>query len=591
MGPVLDDAAVGLVRAVADVAASTDVRDAATTLTDAVAATLGAHTSSLAIVQPDRSVRLVAVRSGQRIELDRFEHIDLSLPMPTTEAIRLRETVVAHGRDALIRRWPAVPTEYLGDEASVVVAPLLAPGRCLGALAMVLPSDEPPAEWQVRSLEALAEATAQAIERIEANGAAADARAKLEFVAAASETLAASLDYESTLRAVADLAVPRLADWCSIDLLDDGRLRRVAVSHVDPEKVRFAWELWERYPTDPEAPTGAGAVLRTGVTELVEAVDDEVLDAAGLEPELRAIVRELQLTSGITVALQARGRTLGVITLVYAESGRAYGADDVRFAEDVARRAALAIDNAELFTETLQAALQLQQAVLPSTFADSARWRVAVHYRPAGRSEVGGDFFDAVTLPDGRLVVAVGDVMGRGVAAAAAMAQVRAAMRAYVADDPDPARVITRLQAMFGLLEMGQLVTLVYGLVDPAAGTAQWISAGHLPPLVVTAGGLVRRIDVTAAPPLGAGDFDRVATDVVHQPGDLVVLYSDGLVERRGEDIDDGLQRLEEVAGRLSGHLSDASLHDLADELRGDGRDDDVTVLAFEQLAVERLAS
>ncbi|HET9690345.1 MAG TPA: GAF domain-containing SpoIIE family protein phosphatase, partial [Acidimicrobiales bacterium] len=537
------------------------------------------------LVEPDGWVRMVAMRSGFAFDRRRWERVAPWSALPVAEAIRSAATVVRVGKEAVVAQWPDLAGGALADDVCVLAVPLLAGGTALGALGIVVPVAAAPGDLQLRYLEALTEASAQAVERLAAHAAAAEAADRLEFLAQVSEVLAGSLDYEDTLRAVADLAVPRLADWCAIDLLEDGRLRRVAVSHVDPAKVRYAWELWERYPTDLDAPTGAGAVLRTGVTELIEAVDDAVLDAAGLAPELRRIVAELQIVSGVTVALTARGRTLGVLSLIHAESGRRYRPDDVRFAEDVARRAAVAIDNAQLHTETLQVALQLQRAVLPTSFDDADGWRVAVHYRPAGRSEVGGDFFDAVTLPDGRLAVCVGDVMGRGVAAAAAMAQLRAAVRAYVALDPEPDVVVGRLEHMFTLLGLAQLVTMVYGLVDAGAGVGRWHAAGHLPPLVVAADGEVRRMVLDPSPPFGAGAHERAVTEVPFGPADIVVCYSDGLVERRGEDLDEGLRRLERAAGGLISGLSDAALAGLADDLRQQGHDDDVTVLAFRRLA------
>src|SRR5213079_927175 len=138
--------------------------------------------------------------------------------------------------------------------------------------------------------------------------------------------------------------------------------------------------------------------------------------------------RELQLRSALCVPLTARGRVLGAFTLISAESGRRYGQDDLAFAEELARRAAVAIDNAHLHSETREAAVRLQRAVLPDAPSRVEGWELAAHYAPAGQTEVGGDFYDTLPLPDGRLVLIVGDVMGRGVAAAAAMSQVRASI-------------------------------------------------------------------------------------------------------------------------------------------------------------------
>ena len=173
-------------------------------------------------------------------------------------------------------------------------------------------------------------------------------RVRREFLASAGEALVSSLDDAEVLATVARLAVPTLADWCAVDLLEPGASapRQVAVAHVDETKLRFARELGERYPPDPHAPTGAPEVIRTGKSELYPTIPRELLERAARDPEHARMIHELQLESAMVVPLRARDRTLGAITFVYADSGRRYSHDDLSFAEDFARRAALAIENA-----------------------------------------------------------------------------------------------------------------------------------------------------------------------------------------------------------------------------------------------------
>src|SRR5215208_2811917 len=169
------------------------------------------------------------------------------------------------------------------------------------------------------------------------------------FLAEASASLSSSLDYRATLSRVAHLVVPYFADWCAIDILEeDGSLDRLALTHQDPEKVALAQELEERYPPDPEAQRGVSQVLRTGRSELVPEIPESLLDEAVRDARHREILRELGLKSYVIVPLVARGRTLGAITLIYAESGRRYGTAELALAEELARRAALAVDNARL---------------------------------------------------------------------------------------------------------------------------------------------------------------------------------------------------------------------------------------------------
>jgi PAS domain S-box-containing protein len=183
------------------------------------------------------------------------------------------------------------------------------------------------------------------------------------YLAEASEILASSLDYQATLTSLARLAVPRLADWCAIDMLEeDGSITPLAVTHKDPEKGTWGRELRRRYPPDPDAPQGVPRVLRSGKPEFYPEVTDEMLVAAARDAEHLRIMREIGFTSVMILPLVARGPTLGAITLVLAESGRRYEADDLALAEDLARRAALAVDNARLYSESQREIAERERA-------------------------------------------------------------------------------------------------------------------------------------------------------------------------------------------------------------------------------------
>ena len=172
------------------------------------------------------------------------------------------------------------------------------------------------------------------------------------FLTESSAVLASSLDYRATLSNVARLAVPTLADWCAVDVIgEDGVLERLAVEHQDPEKVALAYELQERYPADPNSPRGVHQVLRTGEPEMMPEIPPDLIEDAARDEEHREILRELGLRSYIVVPLLARGRTVGAISLVAAESGRVYGEADLEVVQELARRAALAVDNAKLYEE------------------------------------------------------------------------------------------------------------------------------------------------------------------------------------------------------------------------------------------------
>lgn len=177
-----------------------------------------------------------------------------------------------------------------------------------------------------------------------------------QLLSDASRVLASTLDYEKTLDAVARLAVGDLADWCGVDLVDDeGTMRQVVVAHIDPNKVKWARELSKRYPPDYSAPTGVGQVIRTGQPAIYPDIPEELLTAGAQDAEHLRILRELQIRSALVVPMTARGRTLGALSLISSEKGRRYNNDDLDLAMELATRAAIAIDNAQLYRSALAA--------------------------------------------------------------------------------------------------------------------------------------------------------------------------------------------------------------------------------------------
>ncbi|HEV2911889.1 MAG TPA: PAS domain S-box protein [Pyrinomonadaceae bacterium] len=240
---------------------------------------------------------------------------------------------------------------------SLLAVPLRIHGEIAGTLTFYYRQPHAFDETEVRVASALANLAGSAISstelyeeqsRMRAEAEAAERRSQL--LAEASKLLASTLDYELTLAQLTRLVVPDLADWCAVDILgDDGSINRLAVAHIDPAKVEWANELQQRYPPNPKAERGVPLVLRTGISELYPDISDELLVEAALDDEHLQIMRAIGFTSVMIVPLSAHGRTLGAITFVAAESGRRYGEADLAFAEDLARRAASAIENARLY--------------------------------------------------------------------------------------------------------------------------------------------------------------------------------------------------------------------------------------------------
>jgi serine phosphatase RsbU (regulator of sigma subunit) len=542
---------------------------------------IGAKVASLSVMDRETGLlHLVAIEGAVEATMRRWAAYPLSGGTPAGEALLEGRLVVMAGREAIEARYPDLAGQVIGD-GTLLCLPLIAGDRPLGVISVSTPDRWAPDGDETESLWLFADTCAQALERVQALGQAQDHAEKLTFLAAASAELAGSLDYNATLATVARLAVPTIADWCTVEIVDDGRFRTVAVAHVDPDKVALAQQLQKRYPTDPDAPAGSANVVRTGRSELHPVISDELLSAATRDEEHLRIARELQLRSALTVPLLARDRILGAITLIFAESGRTYGSEDVAFAEDLARRAAVAIDNAQLHSQTRDAARRLQRAVLPADLTSMVDWEIATFTNPAGRTDVGGDFYDAIPIPDGRLSVVIGDVMGRGVAAAAAMAHMRAAVHAYIALDPDPVAVMTDLDLMFARFGYSKLVSMAYLLLDPTACELTLVNAGHCPPLLIDADGAVEVLRDAPSPLLGVNPVRRAVATHTLKPGTVLLTYTDGLIERRGEDIDASIARLACGARVLTAGQLAAQLPVLIESVGDPQRDDDVTAMAI----------
>jgi PAS domain S-box-containing protein len=543
----------------------------------------GATVATLSLLVDESTLGLVGVRGGREGVASRWATYPVDDSTPAGEAVRTGRMVVLGGVEEIQARYPELEKAADGDR-SIACLPLQVGERCIGVASLSFPGRRVFTQTELEFLSVMAGSCAQAIDRVRTSDESADRSAKLQFLADSSVELSSSLDYEATLKKVARLAVPWFADWCAIAVEQDGELRTLAVAHVDPRKVELAQELQRRFPPDPEADTGTYQVLRSGRSELTPEITDEMLDRAVPDPEQLRLLRELNLRSALSVPLKVGTRTLGVVTWAAGDDGRRFGPDDLLFGEDLAHRAAIAIDTARLHSELSEVATRLQRAILPALLPSLPGWEMAASYLQAGHSDAGGDFYDVTPLEDGRVAFFVGDVMGRGVTAAAAMAQMRAAIRALVTVEPDPTAVLHALDRLFEQYDFHQLVTLVYAVADPARDELVVANAGHPPPVVHRADGSV---EVVAGEPgllLGAGGGLRDPITVPFHAGDLLLAYTDGLVERRDEDIETGVTRLVEACA----HHDDKDLATWVAAVvlasRDVRRDDDVAVLAVRRV-------
>jgi serine phosphatase RsbU (regulator of sigma subunit)/PAS domain-containing protein len=391
-----------------------------------------------------------------------------------------------------------------------------------------------------------------------------------QFIAETADLLAASLDPEETLRRLAELVVPRLADWCGVYVREGRRVRPVAVAHADPRKVELAWNFTRRYPTDADAPGGVAEVMRTGGSILTPNLTREMVAAVAPDDDFTRIVYdELGVRSIVTVPLQARGELFGALTLVMAESGRVIDEHDRGFAEDFATHAALAVANARLYAAQYDLAETLQASLLPIKLPDIPGLEVATRFRPAGRgTEVGGDFFDLWQIGDeGAFGVAVGDVCGKGAAAAALTALARHTVRTASIWLPEhgPDDVLFALNdAIIKRAGRGRFCTVAHGFGRPVAEGFEVAVAcgGHPLPFVARAGGAVEQ---PGTPGTLLGVYEDIESPVhltLLEPGDTLIMWTDGVSERRGGGELFGEDRLRDIiaanAARPPGVMADA---------------------------------
>ena len=400
------------------------------------------------------------------------------------------------------------------------------------------------------------------------------------FLAEAGAVLASSLDYEQTLARIAELAVPQLADWCAVTLPDVDRLRTVAVAHADPAKLRFARDYQQRYPTPVDAPAGAPQVLREGVSQLLNGITDEVLKHAIPDPEQREAVSGLGMRAVMLVPMLAGGRAIGVISLVSAESGRRFERSDLELAEELARRAGTAVQNARLYRERSHIAATLQRGLLPDALPEIPGLRLASLYRPAGEENlVGGDFYDAFATDSGWMLL-VGDVTGRGADAAAQTGQARHTLRTAGILLGDPGAVLAQLNQ--ALAERREQSPCTVALVHVVGRTAHVLCAGHPQPLLIR-GGIARAVG-HFGPMLGAWTDSTWRADPVELvEGDVLVLYTDGVTDTRGDAERFGDARLlEALRGAASAADAVSAIDRALTKFQRGPQADDTAILALD---------
>ncbi len=432
----------------------------------------------------------------------------------------------------------------LPKPVTIVSEPLMGSVGPLGVLSLAFVAQSEPSEPDLRFLSTLAGLTAQALERAQVFEHERDAlrdaesgRERLSLLSEVTRLLSSSLEPTTVIQRTMSLVEGRLADSCSVQVPGESGLVRLDVPEsATASSARAGQRVYDVLPYDSDAP--AAVAFRTGRTQLAPLNDNEL----GNEPS--------GVSTGLSVPLTANGEVIGVMTFVDGP-GRLFEADDVSLATEVASRAGVALSNATRFQREHVVADVLQRAVLPDSLPEVEGLLLDAEYRAGvAGTYAGGDWYDVFELTSDLVFFSVGDVMGKGAPAAALMGQVRSAIRAYAVSGLSPTEVLSSLDRLFDTLIEDRVVTAVVGTITPSTGRVVLSNAGHPPPLVVRSDGnatfcpMERTLLIAA----GLSGAPRPRDEVVLDRGDSLIMYSDGLIERRGEVITDGMERLANAA-------------------------------------------
>jgi serine phosphatase RsbU (regulator of sigma subunit) len=514
---------------------------------------VGATTAAVHVLSDAGDELVVAGTAGVPADIvaERFGRIPLSSPLPGAEVLRSGRPVVVRSEADRRERYPTLDDNNIDYDPAFVVVPLMdAQGRPFGALGVGFPEGVAVGDGQVGYIEEVAVQCALALDRARVADAAERAQEHFGFLDDLSATLSSSLMIDTTLSQLAGLTVPRIADWCVVRLLASTANPRplVGAAHVDPGQVGPLTRLAQRLPRELARLGDLGDALATGRPLIRGPRAADMLRSWFDDPADRAAIDDVGGNGVAIFPLQARGRLLGA--LGYGNRpGRVFDDGEIELAKAVASRGAVIVDNARLFDEQSGVARALQDSLLPGSLPSIPGIELGARYRAAGQGlDVGGDFYDAFQADANWWIIAVGDVCGHGVEAAATTGLVRHTIRSAAMGGVMPSAVLAHLNEMLlraaaerdalddDLLPVSpRFCTVLVGAVKPTDRGVDIVlcSGGHPLPLVRRTAGQVEPVGEPGTL-LGVTDELTLSDSVVHlDPGEALVAYTDGLLERR----------------------------------------------------------
>ncbi|MFD5771122.1 SpoIIE family protein phosphatase [Streptomyces sp. NPDC127049] len=415
------------------------------------------------------------------------------------------------------------------------------------------------------------------------------ARHRFALLSEAGARIGTTLDLRQTAEEVVRFLVPQLCDSADVQMLESvlepddpaassrGVLRRIAAVFPEPVPPSPLLAPGQTF----QLPVGSAyeRLVLDGRPTFLTAADIPVLFPGKAAASLRDYL-STGFGSARTVPLVARGQVLGAVTVTRLKTREPFDDQDAVLIDEVVARAALNIDNARLYTTQRAAALALQRSLTNSALPAVTGLELTGRYLPASAHDVGGDWFDVIALPAGRTGLVIGDVMGHGIHAAAVMGQLRTAVRTLARHDIPPIEMLRSLDAVVADLGEDTMATCLYAVHSPATGLWTIARAGHPPPAVVSPDGSVSFLQGPPGTPLGTGAHDFGTEEFPLPPGGLLALYTDGLIEARDRDLDEGMRQLGRALGRADGPLEEICDAVLGRLLVGPAQDDVALVLA-----------
>lgn len=565
----------------------------------------GGTFANMAILEPGSGRVHVTHHLSRATESQTY---DLSDRVPACDAIRDGQTVILSSPEEIAARYPHLLAEIqaagLSARASAPVRS--ARGAVLGAIGFGWPAPQAFSVEQLRRVDLIAQLAGLALERgglnvyfsgvderktseLQLDSVLHDverANSRLSVLATLASELTGVHNPPEILTRLAHAVVDSLADWCTVVVPEGEQLVRVAAAHRNSALDGLARRLIGAYPHDFSGPSPGIVVYRNAkplrfdhlVDSIAADLDDSVASAA--------YARTLQLLGdgpGLIMPIISQARVEAILTMVRS-SGAPFTEADVATSSEVAARVAAALEDAFAIETQRQVATALQDAALPKALPNTDNLQIAAGYRAAtAGTQVGGDWYDAFELETGRIGLVVGDVAGHGVKASALMTQMRNTLRAHLFASIGLSESLHRLSRLLTTQEPDAFATIIAVELDPITGELRWASAGHPSPVVVSRDGTSSHLQGPVAPPIGWMHANSSGRQPEHrgglEPGDRLLLFTDGLIERRGVDLAIGITHLMIHAEQTHRFHASKACETILRDMSATSHDDDVCLL------------